>query len=533
MASIFKRKYTKLMDGKRVKKQSQSWYVKYRDADGIERRVKGYKDKTATQQLAAKLEKEAELAKAGVVDRYKEHRKRPLIEHLEEYKAGLLNKGTTEKQACLVFNRAKAVIQSCGFLYIADISASKVQRYIGDRKRTGLSIRSSNFYLQAVKQFLNWMVADNRTAESPVAYLKGQNPKTDIRHARRALEPDEMRRLLEATAAAPERFGMSGYERCLLYRFAAETGLRANEIRSLKVGDFDFDNLTVTVKAGYSKRRREDVQPLRPDAATVLREFFRGKMPNVKAFGGTRKQLTKRTSDMLKADLADAGIPYIDDAGRYADFHSLRHTTSSLLAASGVHPKVAQSIMRHSDINLTMSRYTHTLTGQEAQAVAGLPDFSLPSSQKQIATGTDDKVINAAEIGSEKSTPKLTPELTPAAYFDCTRPAAVGNGTGHEAETGKSHNWLSERKLGNEKNTMSPRDNKSGEGGIRTPGRGVNPYDGLANRCLKPLGHLSEQSHNNLHPAGPHCNRQPANCLLFHKCSTNYIVQTSQLRGYE
>ena len=31
----------------------------------------------------------------------------------------------------------------------------------------------------------------------------------------------------------------------------------------------------------------------------------------------------------------------------------------------------------------------------------------------------------------------------------------------------------------------------SGEGGIRTRDRGLNPYDGLANRCLQPLGHLS------------------------------------------
>jgi hypothetical protein len=30
-----------------------------------------------------------------------------------------------------------------------------------------------------------------------------------------------------------------------------------------------------------------------------------------------------------------------------------------------------------------------------------------------------------------------------------------------------------------------------GERGIRTPGRGVSPYNGLANRRLQPLGHLS------------------------------------------
>ena len=30
-----------------------------------------------------------------------------------------------------------------------------------------------------------------------------------------------------------------------------------------------------------------------------------------------------------------------------------------------------------------------------------------------------------------------------------------------------------------------------GEGGIRTLGTGVSPYNGLANRRLQPLGHLS------------------------------------------
>ena len=154
------------------------------------------------------------------------------------------------------------------------------------------------------------------------------------------------------------------------------------------MGDFDFNNLRVTVKAGYSKCRREDVQPLRSDTSMLLKEFFKGKIPNVKAFGGTNKQLTKRTSDMIRADLAATeikdkfgkaikeAVPYIDDAGRYADFHSLRHTTGSLLAASGVHPKIAQSLMRHSDINLTMARYTHIFRGQESQAVESLPDFS-------------------------------------------------------------------------------------------------------------------------------------------------------------
>ncbi len=303
------------------------------------------------------------------------------------------------------------------------VQPSRMQRYLAERRQCGLSIKSCNYYLTAVKSFFNWMVEDRRLSENPVAHLKGQNANADIRRVRRSLEPDEIRRLLEATVAAPEHFGMSGYERSLLYRFAAETGLRANKVRKLEAGNFEFDKLTVTVKAGYSKRRREDTQPLRRDTAALLREFLKDGMPGAKAFGGSYKQLTKRTLDVLKADLADAGIPYVDEAGRYADFHSLRHTTGSLLAASGVHPKVAQSFMKHSDINLTMSRYSHVLRGQESEAIAGLPDLSLPSKQNQQAkaTGPD---------GPGEWTPDWTPELTPTAYSGCDRSSAVGSEQG-------------------------------------------------------------------------------------------------------
>ena len=265
--------------------------------------------------------------------------------------------------------------------------------------------------------------------------------------------------------------GMRGYERSLLYRFAAETGLRANEIRNLNVGDFDFGNLTVTVKAAYSKHRREDVLPLKPNTAGLLQDFFKGKMPTAKAFGGRYVRLTDKTSKMIEADLTDAGIPYVDDAGRYADFHSLRHTTGSLLAASGVHPKVAQSIMRHSDINLTLSRYTHTLIGQEAEAVAGLPDFSFSGREKQRATGTDNRPIDLGDSGSkvigEKLTPKSTLKSTLPAFPACPTLADVGKAAGDGPKTDTAHKRLPDRTLGKEKDTMSPCV-PNGAGGFRS-----------------------------------------------------------------
>lgn len=59
---------------------------------------------------------------------------------------------------------------------------------------------------------------------------------------------------------------------------------------------------------------------------------------------------------MLRADLQAAKVPYIDAEGRHRDFHSLRHRFGSELAAANITPRVAQALMRHSTITLTMDR---------------------------------------------------------------------------------------------------------------------------------------------------------------------------------
>ncbi len=451
MASVFRRKRrVRLANGKTVVRQSCKWHIKYTDADGIERRVIGCTDKGATAQLAASLEKEAALAKAGVVDRYKKHRQRPLNEHVEDFRQALLAKQNKPGYVETVCTRVARVFHECGFLFWQDIQASRVQRAIsGLRNRVKvverqqlngkkdkavqwkdlgpISAQTHNFYLQSVRQFCTWMVQDGRAGESPVAHLRGVNVRTDRRHDRRSLEPDEIRRLLEAAQAGPDRFGMTGQERALLYRLAVETGLRRDELKSLKRSSFDFDDCTVTVEPGYTKNKKLAVLPLRKDTAALMRESLSDRLPGAPAFN-----VPAKAANMLRKDLEAAGISYVDEAGRYADFHALRHSTGSLLAASGAHPKVVQSLMRHSDINLTMSRYTHIFRGQESEAVEGLPDLSAPSTkaQKAAATGTDDAGGIVGRPRSRALTPHLTPQLTPTAYPACNRLSFDGTETG-------------------------------------------------------------------------------------------------------
>ncbi len=200
---------------------------------------------------------------------------------------------------------------------------------------------------------------------------QGPDIPSGLRHARRALSIDELRRLLDAAKDGPVVLGMPGAARAMLYKLAAETGLRDRELSKLTAVSFMLDGQqpVVRVRAAYSKRRREDELPLRLDTATQLRDYLSGKASGEKAFD----MPSGRLAAMIRRDLKAAGIEYVDASGLYADFHSLRHTCGSLLAAAGAHPKVAQMIMRHSDINMTMSRYTHVLADQAKAAVAALP----------------------------------------------------------------------------------------------------------------------------------------------------------------
>lgn len=394
---VYKRSYKT----KSKKQFSRCYVVEARDHLGTLRKYSGFSDKRLSLALGERIELLADfkragqppdallsqwlecipealrtrLAKIGLIDMNRAAAGKPLSEHLNDYRQFI---GDITKYAKATHNALVELFGGCKFVYWSDIQASRLYNQLVRLKSRGeISQSTFNAYLKATKSFCSWMVQDRRASESPIAHLKPITV-TEREVNRRALEDDELHRFLETTARGTDCFGMGGGERYLLYRFAIETGLRANEIRNLTVGDFDFNNRTVTVQAGSSKHRRQDVQALKSDTAKLLKEFLMNKTLNTRAFGGTYKKLTGRTAEMIKEDLERAEISYIDEAGRVFDFHALRHQTGSMLARYGVHPRDAQAHMRHSDINLTMRFYTHLRKGAESETAAKLPDLSLP-----------------------------------------------------------------------------------------------------------------------------------------------------------
>ncbi len=388
---------------RRVRQRAKKWYAEY-SVNGRPRRVPLCRDKQAARAMYCELLKRAERP-----DAFEEHRKRPLTEHLADFERFLEARGNTAKHARQTCHRVQAVVDGCRFVYLAGVLPSAVVEWLAEERRAKrLSIRTSNYYLRDAKAFCRWLVKDGRTDANPLAHLSPLNADPDEHLERRILPPDEFAAFLEAARAGGTVRSLCGLDRATLYIVAAYTGFRASELASLTPESFDLnaDPRTVTVEASYSKRRRRDTQPLRSDLATLLRDWLAAKPAGERLWPGgwwrhaakmVRKDLAAASAAMKQADPESAGIPFRDEAGCVFDFHALRHQFISSLAAAGIHPKLAQTLARHSTITLTLDRYTHVALFDQSAALDKLPAWPIPrpgrpERERLQATGTENLV---------------------------------------------------------------------------------------------------------------------------------------------
>ncbi len=221
------------------------------------------------------------------------------------------------------------------------------------------------------------MTRTRRNWENPLETLTLLNTTADVRHGRRELSADELRRVFTATRESTRVFrGLTGPDRFALYIVAASTGFRANAVASLTPADFDLDSPspTVTTAARFAKNRRTKIQPLVAAVAETLRDYLAGKPAAAPVWGGTWRG---KAADMLRADLEAVGIPYAvegPDGLEHADFHALRHSFLTLGGRSGIDLRTLQELAGHSTPTLT-ARYMHVRLQDTAGAVEKLPNL--------------------------------------------------------------------------------------------------------------------------------------------------------------
>jgi integrase len=404
MASLYKKMIIMIdpVTGTRKKAKSKKWWGRYRDENKVDRRVPLATDKAAALVMLGKLVRAAERRAAGILDEVDIHRTAEISHHIREFERAIASRSTSSAYVAGTISRLRKIVAGCAVRVVDDITTSRVLKFLEDLRRSGKSLTTCNHYLRVIKMFTRWLVCDGRVVKDRVGQLRQANAQLDRRRRRRPLSVAELEKLIAATAAGFRVEGLSGMDRAIVYLLAAYTGLRRGEIASLTPASFDVlgEPPTVSVEAAYSKRRRNDVIPLRHDLAQTVRDWIaaRGDRPGAKLFPIG----LARAAEMLKWDMYRARLQWIARSTtteeraqreqsdflvpkqadhRLVDFHALRVTFITNLARLRVPLRTIQALARHSTISLTMNVYAFSDLSDQELAVEGLapiPSIQIP-----------------------------------------------------------------------------------------------------------------------------------------------------------
>ncbi|CAG1010440.1 hypothetical protein PHYC_03851 [Phycisphaerales bacterium] len=346
MGAIFQR------DGK--------WGIDYRDHRGRRvRKVVAVSKEMALITLGQELES-VEKLKAGVLTADPREGKRPFSEHVDAYVADLQRRGRDDMYIYIARKHLEAAAEHQDWGCLADCSVRSASNYLRALAGRKLSGKTVNAHRSDLFAFFGWCVRSGSMEANPCEHV----PKSADRRekTRRALSLVECRTLLRS--ASPGRR--------LTYLFLAYTGLRRSEASNVLWAHVHLDvaNPYVELPAANTKSGRAESVPLVAELAEALAANRRNAEDRHRVFDSIPSM------EEFREDLAAAGIAEQDERGRKVVLHSLRHSLATMLAASRVPPAVAQAIMRHRDIRLTLQAYTDEGLLPTAAAMSALPSLT-------------------------------------------------------------------------------------------------------------------------------------------------------------
>lgn len=368
----------------------------YIDGQGIQRHFVGTKSKTETRDLADELEAKHRPVRLGIKPAVQDQR--PFAEVRDEYlqwgrlKGGRKGHPWGKTHSRMRESYLKFWEHELSLIKIADLNASlaRVEKVLSSLSQKGLSGKTLSHFSDGISSFCDFCFKRDYLETDPLRQL-GRFDITPL-SKRRALTREEIALLL--STCAPQRR--------LVYLAAIYSGLRANELRNLKVGDLDPVKCGIKLSAHWTKNRKEGFQPLPIDILKNLQSSVSGKSPL-----DSLLYVPSHTARDLDKDLARCGIPKTTADGK-VDFHAFRVAFDTLIFESGATVKEAQELMRHSDPKLTLMTYgrarderLHSIVASVGKSLSG----SLPENAASMRRGkaTTPPVAVSAEPASAQT----------------------------------------------------------------------------------------------------------------------------------
>jgi integrase/recombinase XerD len=241
--------------------------------------------------------------------------------------------------------------------------------YIGDLAARGLSDKTVQRRLSALRQFFKFLFSEKRRPDDPTQRI--DSPKSH-RTLPKILTEEDTAKLLataSATATTPE-----GLRRLAMLEILYGSGLRITELVTLPLAAFHPDRRTLRITG---KGQKDRLVPLSSPAIDALQAYLphrahflpkRKRSPALRfLFPSATAQtghLTRERSFQILKDLAlEAGL----DPAPLSP-HKLRHAFATHLLHHGADLRSVQTMLGHSDIATTQI-YTHVSSERLRQTV--------------------------------------------------------------------------------------------------------------------------------------------------------------------
>ena len=276
---------------------------------------------------------------------------------------------------------------------LADLSEEVATNYMFGCWQQGISSRTYNKHLQALKLIFKTCVKDN----SPFQNLKAKQAETECR---KPFTPAQITAIFQKLDE-PEYYMLYKPEMRIMMLLGLAFGLRLHDAACFQWSYIEEG--AVRFKPAKTRRclRHELVLPIPPilqNEFALAKEWKRNEylLPNVAARYKTNSSgISQDISKLLEAsgiqtkEAADNGIRRqiytnaqgercMRHIGRYS-FHSFRHTFCSLAANAGNDLAVIRSIVGHANESMT-EHYTHYSLESKRKVIASLP---LPQHEKE------------------------------------------------------------------------------------------------------------------------------------------------------
>lgn len=239
---------------------------------------------------------------------------------------------------------------------ISEIVSNLPRYYLAKLSQRGLSKRSINRKISALRTFFKYLHAKHLIAENFFTNL--ETPKNE-RNLPKFFESAEIDILFDQIDVSKPL----GFRNLAILELLYGSGLRVSELVSLSFTSFDFDNRVVKVMGKGSKERIIPVNDLTVEAILSYYHLDRAQLVNKNIEHSEALFLNQKGTALTTRGVQDILKRLIDKTASIHQLspHMLRHSFATHLLNGGADLRSVQEFLGHANLSTTQI-YTHVST---------------------------------------------------------------------------------------------------------------------------------------------------------------------------